>query len=146
LTSWGLAALIDTLVPQDLGQRHVSVGVAVKAMALNGLGFVNRALYLMPHFFKDKPVERLLGRGITASQLNDDTLGCALYALYALYAWSACIRSWRRRRRGAWAWTAGRGIWTRPASMSAATTTAAANRRRAWSTSPGATAATTAPT
>lgn len=42
-------------------------------MILNGLGWVNRALYLMPHFFKDKPVERLLGAEITAEQLNDDT-------------------------------------------------------------------------
>ena len=37
----------------------------------------------MPHFFKDKPVERLLGEGITAEQLNDDALGRALDAIYA---------------------------------------------------------------
>ena len=52
-------------------------------MILNGLGFVNRALYLMPQFFKDKPVERLLGEGIKAEHLNDDTLGRALDAIYA---------------------------------------------------------------
>jgi len=52
-------------------------------MILNGLGFVNRALYLMPHFFKDKPVERLLGDGIEAEHLNDDVLGRALDAIYA---------------------------------------------------------------
>ena len=59
----GLPELIDTVVKQDHEQRQVSVGQCVKAMILNGLGFVNRALYLMPHFFKDKPVERLLGEG-----------------------------------------------------------------------------------
>ncbi len=48
-----------------------------------GLGFVNRALYLMPHFFKDKPVERLLGDGIEAEHLNDDALGRALDTIYA---------------------------------------------------------------
>ena len=59
----GLVSLIDTLIPQDHKQRHVSVGTCVKAMILNGLGFANRTLYLMPHFFKDKPIERLLGEG-----------------------------------------------------------------------------------
>ena len=79
----GLPELIDTVIKQDHDQRQVSVGVCVKAMILNGLGFVNRALYLMPHFFKDKPIERLLGKGVEAEHLNDDTLGRALDAIYA---------------------------------------------------------------
>lgn len=64
----GLPKLIDTLVIQDQQQRHVSVGLNVedKAMILNSLGFANRTLYLIPHFFKDKPVGRLLGEGIEA--------------------------------------------------------------------------------
>ena len=44
-------------------------------MILNGLGVVNRALYLTPHFFEGKPLERLLGPGIQAEHLNDDVLG-----------------------------------------------------------------------
>ncbi|MDD5034826.1 MAG: DUF4277 domain-containing protein [Methylococcaceae bacterium] len=44
----GLVEQIDSLVVQDHEQRHVSVGLAAKAMILNGLGFVHRALYLMP--------------------------------------------------------------------------------------------------
>jgi transposase len=79
----GLPELIDTVIKQDHEQRQVSVGLCVKAMILNGLGFVNRALYLMPHFFKDKPVERLLGKGVAAEHLNDDALGRALDAIYA---------------------------------------------------------------
>jgi len=79
----GLPELIDKVIKQDHEQRNVSVGVCVKAMILNGLGFVNRALYLMPHFFKDKPVGRLLGEGVTCEQLNDDALGRALDAIYA---------------------------------------------------------------
>jgi hypothetical protein len=35
----GLEALVDTLIPQDEGQRSVSVGKCVRAMILNGLGF-----------------------------------------------------------------------------------------------------------
>jgi transposase len=79
----GLVELIDAVIIQDHEQRVVSVGQCVKAMVLNGLGFVNRTLYLMPHFFKDKPIGRLLGEGIEAEHLNDDTLGRALDTIYA---------------------------------------------------------------
>ena len=76
----GLVEVIDQWVPGP--RRQVSHGVAVKAMILNVLGFVSRALYLTPQFFKTKPVERLLGPGITAEMLNDDALGRTLDALY----------------------------------------------------------------
>src|SRR5438045_2833486 len=72
----GLAAWLDA---QDPGNRQqVSVGTATVAMILNGLGFANRQLYLVPQFFANKPVEHLLGEGITADMLNDDSLGRAL--------------------------------------------------------------------
>ena len=48
----GIVKLIDTVIVQDHEQRIVSVGQAVKAMILNGLGFSHRALYLTPHFFE----------------------------------------------------------------------------------------------
>jgi transposase len=78
----GLGELIDSLIPQDEEQRIVSVGQSVKAMVLNGLGFANRALYLTPHFFQDKPVDRLIGEGIEAQHLNDTVLGRNLDAIY----------------------------------------------------------------
>ena len=60
----GLAAWLDA---QDPGNRQrVSVGTATVAMILNGLGFSNRQLYLVPQFFANKPVEHLLGAGISA--------------------------------------------------------------------------------
>src|SRR5947209_3661204 len=52
-------------------------------MVLNGLGFSNRQLYLVPQYFENKPVEHLLGEGITADMLNDDCLGRTLDWLYA---------------------------------------------------------------
>ncbi len=79
----GLGELIDQVLVQDDASRTVSLGQAVKAMVLNGLGFAHRALYLTPLFFKDKPVERLLGSGIEAEHLNDDVLGRALDRIYA---------------------------------------------------------------
>lgn len=48
-------------------RQQVSVGTATVAIVLNGLGFSNRQLYLVPQFFADKPVEHLLGAGITAA-------------------------------------------------------------------------------
>ncbi|MCI5222394.1 MAG: IS1634 family transposase, partial [Candidatus Electrothrix sp. AR4] len=78
----GLGELIDSLISQDDEQRLVSVGQSVKAMVLNGLGFANRALYLTPHFFQDKPVDRLIGEGIEDHHLNDTTLGRNLDCIY----------------------------------------------------------------
>src|SRR5215472_7508776 len=51
----GLAAYLDAL--DTSYHARVSVGTATVAMILNGLGFSNRRLYLVPQFFADKPVE-----------------------------------------------------------------------------------------
>ena len=79
----GITEVIDQATEQDPGMRIVTAGHAVKAMVLNGLGFVNQQLYLVPHFFQNKPISRLIAPGIQASHLNDDTLGRALDTLYA---------------------------------------------------------------
>jgi transposase len=77
----GLVDYLDTLAGS--GQQQVSVGTATVAMILNGLGFSNRRLYLVSQFFATKPVEHLLGPGITADLLHDDCLGRTLDWLYA---------------------------------------------------------------
>ena len=75
--------LIETIDAQIEGRgRKVSVGKAVQAMILNGLGFVSRPLYLSPEFFHNKPVDLLVGEGIEADDLNDDCLGRALDQLF----------------------------------------------------------------
>jgi len=78
----GIAETIDQAIPQAPFMRYVTIGQAVQAMILNGLGFVNQQLYLVPHFFQNKPIPRLIGPGIYARHLNDDTLGRALDSLY----------------------------------------------------------------
>src|SRR5215475_13046843 len=78
----GITEVIDQATQQDPEMRIVTAGHAVKAMVLNGLGFINQQLYLVPHFFQNKPLSRLLAPGIQASHLNDDTLGRALDTLY----------------------------------------------------------------
>lgn len=78
----GIGVEIDQHIIQDFDKRIISVGDAVKALVLNGLGFVNQQLYLVPSFFESKPTERLMGRGILPEHLNDDVLGRALDSLY----------------------------------------------------------------
>ena len=78
----GLVEEIDRLIP-SAGQRKVNIGVAVKAMTLNGLGFVQQTLYMTPQFFSDKTVGHLLGSAYEAQDFHDDCLGDALGAVYA---------------------------------------------------------------
>lgn len=76
----GLAEWLDAHEPEK--RQQVSVGTATVAMVLNGLGFSNRQLYLVPQYFANKPVEHLLGPGMSAEMLNDDCLGRTLDWLY----------------------------------------------------------------
>jgi transposase len=79
----GLVEQLDRLLgthPQEI----VTPGQAVKAMILNGLGFVSAPLYLLEHFFVGKATEHLLGDGIRPEHLNDDRLGRVLDKLYAV--------------------------------------------------------------
>jgi transposase len=78
----GITEVIDKATQQNPEMRLVTAGHAVKAMVLNGLGFVNQQLYLVPHFFHNKPLSRLIAPGIQASHLNDDALGRTLDTLY----------------------------------------------------------------
>jgi transposase len=51
-------------------------------MIINGLGFSNRRLYLYPQFFEKKPVELLIGKNVSADELNDDAIGRALDRIF----------------------------------------------------------------
>jgi transposase len=78
----GIGEVLDHATHQNPEMRDLTVGEAVKAMVLNGLGFINQALYLVPHFFQNKPTFRLISPRVTPTQLNDDALGRALDTLY----------------------------------------------------------------
>ena len=77
-----IADVIDGALPKTR-PHHLSHAQVLKAMVLNGLGFIERRLYLFPDFFDDIAVERLLGEGITRDHLNDDVLGRTLDAIAA---------------------------------------------------------------
>jgi transposase len=73
---------IDEHIAQDFDEREISVGQAVKALVLNGFGFVQQRLYLTPQFFERVPTERLIGEGVQPEHLNEGVLGRALDDLY----------------------------------------------------------------
>ena len=76
--------LIDEIDRQvGASEQKVSCGQATQAMVLNALGFSSRALYLMPDYMHNKPVDVLIGPGLVAEDFNDDSLGRSLEALYA---------------------------------------------------------------
>jgi transposase len=79
IDSLGLVAEIDRLIPCE---RKVSVGLAVKALIMNAMGFSQHALYITPEFFERCPVKHLLGASYESSDFNDDSLGRSLDDLF----------------------------------------------------------------
>lgn len=77
----GVKGIVDSLINPD-SQQKVTVGQAVVAMIINGLGFSNRRLYLFPQFFENKPVRFLIGENVKSSDLNDDAIGRALDKIF----------------------------------------------------------------
>src|SRR5258706_2426958 len=93
----GLTEYLDALAGPS--QQQVSIRTATVAMILNGLGFSNRRLYMVSPFFATKPVEHLLGPGITAEMLHDDCLGRTLDWLYAHDPTTLCAGIARQARQ-----------------------------------------------
>lgn len=76
-------SLIEQIDAQvKTSDRKVSCGKGTQALVLNALGFVGRALYLMPDYLYNKPVDLLIDPDLTAEDFNDDTLGRCLDDLY----------------------------------------------------------------
>ena len=76
-----IGKVIDEVIPK-YGQHKLDHSIVVKAMILNCLGFTDSRLYMYSQYFETLPIERLLGPGISASDLNDDILGRTLDAIY----------------------------------------------------------------
>ncbi|WP_422615945.1 DUF4277 domain-containing protein, partial [Nodularia spumigena] len=77
----GLVEIINDLIGEEKGEK-VSPGHAVKAMILNGLGFVSQPLYMFPKFFETIACEHLIGAGVKPEYLNDDKLGRVMDKLF----------------------------------------------------------------
>jgi len=74
----GLVEKLDQRLPRYDIRRIVSNGHAILAMVLNGLGFSNRRLYLMPQFLENKPVDLLISPNLKPKHFDDHVLGRAL--------------------------------------------------------------------
>lgn len=87
-----VSATIDELkITQKVNSRlplnekkgvKVNMGDRIKAMILNGLGFIDDRLYLFEQFLENKPVDRFFREGVAAKDFNDDALGRCLDAIY----------------------------------------------------------------
>jgi len=73
----GLVDKIDKLIPCG-NCAKTTIGQRVKAMILNGLGFIDYRLYMFPQFLEDKPIDRLFGENLSHELFNDDSLGRGL--------------------------------------------------------------------
>ena len=78
----GIVEIINEQLGTDT-REIVSPGIIIKAIIINGLGFVARPLYLFPQFFEDKATEHLLGKGILPEHLNDDKIGRVMDKCYS---------------------------------------------------------------
>ncbi len=76
-----LENIVDSIIPKHPREK-ISAGKIVKAIIINGLGFVSKPLYLFPNCFDDKPVEKLLGNGIKSQYINDDKIGRVMDVLH----------------------------------------------------------------
>jgi hypothetical protein len=67
----GMAAVLDQAPQQNPEPRMVTVGQAVQAMVLTGLGVVPPQLSLVPRVVHTQPTHRLLAPGLEARHRNE---------------------------------------------------------------------------
>ncbi|BBD66588.1 transposase [Nostoc commune NIES-4072] len=77
----GIVEIINSKLVIDPREK-ITAGILVKAILINGLGFVSRPLYLFSQFFDDKAIEILLGEDIEKDHINDDKIGRVMDKLY----------------------------------------------------------------
>jgi transposase len=77
----GIVEIINELIGVEKGEK-VNAGQVVKAMIINGLGFVSKPLYMFPEYFETIACEHLIGTGVKPEYLNDDKLGRVMDKLF----------------------------------------------------------------
>lgn len=77
----GIVEIINSQLGIDPREK-MTAGKLVKAILINGLGFVSRPLYLFSQFFDDKAIEILLGEDVKSDYINDDKIGRVMDKLY----------------------------------------------------------------
>ncbi|WP_414620457.1 IS1634 family transposase [Calothrix sp. CCY 0018] len=82
IDSIGLVEIVNEFLGEDISEK-ISAGHVVKAMILNGLGFVSAPLYMFSRFFEHRACEHLIGEGVKPEYLNDDKLGRTMDKLFS---------------------------------------------------------------
>lgn len=72
-----IVEVIDEALGKD-DREHISSGMAIAGMVLNGLGYTNRPLMLTPQFFENKAMSCLFKEGVKAEYFNKHKLGRTL--------------------------------------------------------------------
>ena len=73
----GISEVVDYLIPKNRDHK-LSHSIIIKALILNGLGFLERRLYIFPEYFEGLAVDRLFGEGISPGDFNEDVIGRTL--------------------------------------------------------------------
>ncbi|QEI42768.1 hypothetical protein BMF77_03380 [Dolichospermum sp. UHCC 0315A] len=81
IDSIGIVEIINELIGVEKDEK-VNAGQVVKAMIINGLGFVSKPLYMFPQYFETIACEHLIGTGVKPEYLNDDKLGRVMDKLF----------------------------------------------------------------
>ncbi|MBD2271019.1 IS1634 family transposase [Anabaena sp. FACHB-1391] len=81
IDSIGIVEIINELIGVEKDEK-VNAGQVVKAMIINGLGFVSKPLYMFPKYFETIACEHLIGTGVKPEYLNDDKLGRVMDKLF----------------------------------------------------------------
>jgi transposase len=81
IDSIGIVEIINELIGVEKDEK-VNAGQVVKAMIINGLGFVSKPLYMFPEYFETIACEHLIGAGVKPEYLNDDKLGRVMDKLF----------------------------------------------------------------
>lgn len=82
IDSINLVEIVNNLLGENISEK-ISAGHVVKAMILNGLGFVSAPLYMFSNFFENRACEHLIGEGVKPEYLNDDKLGRTMDKLFS---------------------------------------------------------------
>ena len=78
IDSIGLVEIINEIIGVEKDEK-VNAGQVVKAMIINGLGFVSKPLYMFPQYFETIACEHLIGGGVKPEYLNDVYVGYVEY-------------------------------------------------------------------
>ena len=78
----GISQVIDEAIPKNRDHKlpHSEI---IKGLILNGLGFVERRLYIFPSYFENLALERLFGPRVAPEDFNEDAVGRTLDRIYS---------------------------------------------------------------